>query len=248
LAHWTREKVDLPLSHGLYRSEIEMNADNWIAHLQHPLVLAGFGLFVFALVIRPLFSSSSKLSSAATERILHRGMILLFILAIIAILAGVMLSWKTKDSINPPPEFHPSIGNPPEKLQNKSNAELSSLAEKKKITIDKYVNNSDGTITDMKNRYTVEQCFAEAAQLDGKRVQVRGKAVKFSPEIMGRNWIHLQDGSGSAMKNTHDLVVTTSETVDKDAVIVVEGVLAKDKDFGAGYRYHTIIENAKIIK
>jgi len=99
-----------------------------------------------------------------------------------------------------------------------------------------------------KNGRTVEQCFTEADQLNGKTVRVRGKVVKFSPEIMGKNWIHLQDGSGDPMKNTHDLVVTTSETVAKDAVIVVEGVLAKDKDFGAGYRYDAIIEDAKVIK
>lgn len=98
------------------------------------------------------------------------------------------------------------------------------------------------------NGRTVEQCFAEAEQLNGKTVRVRGKAVKFSPEIMGKNWIHLQDGSGDPMKNTHDLVVTTAETVDKDAVIVVEGVLSKDKDFGAGYRYDAILEDAKISK
>jgi phosphopantetheine adenylyltransferase len=65
---------------------------------------------------------------------------------------------------------------------------------------------------------------------------------------MGKNWIHLQDGSGDPMKNTHDLVVTTSETAAKDAVVVVEGVLSKDKDFGAGYRYQAIIEDAKISK
>lgn len=98
------------------------------------------------------------------------------------------------------------------------------------------------------NSRTVEQCFAEAAQLDGKKVRVRGKVVKFSPEIMGRNWIHLQDGSGNPMKNTHDLVVTTAEMVDKDAVIVIEGILSKDKDFGAGYHYAAIIESAKVIK
>ena len=50
------------------------------------------------------------------------------------------------------------------------------------------------------------------------------------------------------MKNTHDLVVTTAEKADKDAVVVVEGVLNKDKDFGAGYRYEAIIEDAKISK
>lgn len=95
---------------------------------------------------------------------------------------------------------------------------------------------------------TVEQCFSEREQLNGKTVRVRGKVVKFTPQIMGKNWIHLQDGSGDPTKNTHDLVVTTSEKADKDTVVVIEGVLSKDKDFGAGYRYEAIIEDAKISK
>jgi hypothetical protein len=98
------------------------------------------------------------------------------------------------------------------------------------------------------NGRTVEQCFTEADQLNGKTVRVRGKVVKFTPQIMGKNWIHLQDGSGDPMKNTHDLVVTTTETAARDAVVLVEGVLSKDKDFGAGYRYDAIIEDAKIVK
>jgi hypothetical protein len=98
------------------------------------------------------------------------------------------------------------------------------------------------------NGRTVEQCFAEADKLNGQKVKVRGKVVKFTPDIMGKNWIHLQDGSGDPMKNSHDLVVTTSETAKKDEVVLIEGVLGKDKDFGAGYRYAAIIEDAKISK
>lgn len=66
----------------------------WIEHLRHPLVLAGFGLFVFALIIKPLFLSSKKLNGTAVERLLHKGMILLFILAAMAIAGGLALSWK----------------------------------------------------------------------------------------------------------------------------------------------------------
>lgn len=98
------------------------------------------------------------------------------------------------------------------------------------------------------NGRTVEQCFSEKEQLNGKTVRVRGKVVKFTPQIMGKNWLHLQDGSGDPMKNSHDLVVTTSEKADKEAVVVVEGVLSKDKDFGAGYRYEAILEDATISK
>lgn len=98
------------------------------------------------------------------------------------------------------------------------------------------------------NSYTVEEVFSMAAELQDKNIRVRGKVVKVSPHIMGRNWIHLQDGTGDPMNNTHDLVVTTDETVASDDVIIVEGKLAADKDFGAGYKYSAILEEAKITK
>jgi hypothetical protein len=98
------------------------------------------------------------------------------------------------------------------------------------------------------NSYTVEEVFAKAKELNGKSIRLRGKVVKFSANIMGRNWVHLQDGTGNPMNNTHDLVVTTAETVADDEIIMVEGKLAADKDFGAGYKYDAIIEEAIIIK
>ncbi len=99
-----------------------------------------------------------------------------------------------------------------------------------------------------KNGVTVEEVFAKAQELNGKKVLVRGKVLKFSPKIMGKNWIHIQDGTGNPMQNTHDLVVTTMDQAAPESVILVEGVLAKDKDFGAGYKYKAIIEDAVIIK
>lgn len=99
-----------------------------------------------------------------------------------------------------------------------------------------------------KNAQTVEECFANAEQLNNKTIQVRGKVVKFSSMIMGKNWIHLQDGTGASANKNHDLVVTTSGKAKKGAVITVEGILHKDKDFGAGYRYAAIVEEAKVIE
>jgi len=99
-----------------------------------------------------------------------------------------------------------------------------------------------------KNAQTVVDCFANAEQLNNKTVQVRGKVMKFSSMIMGKNWIHLQDGTGDPEKKTHDLVVTTSGKAKKGAVVTVEGILHKDKDFGAGYRYAAIIEEAKVLE
>lgn len=97
------------------------------------------------------------------------------------------------------------------------------------------------------NARTVGECFSDAEQLNNKKVRVRGKVMKFSSMIMGKNWVHLQDGTGDPAEKTHDLVVTTSDKAKKGTIITVEGILHKDKNFGAGYRYAAIIEEAKIL-
>ncbi|MEW6594993.1 MAG: DNA-binding protein [Thermodesulfobacteriota bacterium] len=98
------------------------------------------------------------------------------------------------------------------------------------------------------NAYTVAEVFAKAASLNGKKVRVQGKVMKVSANIMGRNWIHLQDGTGDPMKNTHDLVVTSAEQPAKGTVVTLEGVVAANKDFGAGYVYAVIVEEGKAQK
>ncbi|MFH2123192.1 MAG: DNA-binding protein [Pseudomonadota bacterium] len=99
------------------------------------------------------------------------------------------------------------------------------------------------------NGYSVGEIFANNTKLDGKTIRVQGKVVKFSPNIMGKNWIHLQDGSGDPLTNTHDLVITTSAEPPKDKeVITMEGIVRANKDFGAGYSYVVIVEEAKIIQ
>ncbi len=97
------------------------------------------------------------------------------------------------------------------------------------------------------NSYSVGEIFSKGAELNGKTVVVRGKVMKVSPRIMGRNWIHLQDGTGNPADNTHDLVVTTSLEPDPAwDIITMEGILAADKDFGSGYTYAVIIEEASL--
>jgi hypothetical protein len=98
------------------------------------------------------------------------------------------------------------------------------------------------------NAYSVAEIFAKSKALNGKMVRVRGKVVRYHSAIMGRNWIHLQDGTGNPMQNTHDLVATSTETATVGEVITVEGKLAADKDFGAGYSYAAIVEGAKVVK
>lgn len=91
---------------------------------------------------------------------------------------------------------------------------------------------------------TVADVFAKKAELAGKAVKVRGKVVKFSPEIMGKNWLHLQDGTGAA--GTNDLTVTTSGTAKMGDTVLISGVLAVDKDFGYGYQYDVLVEDATV--
>lgn len=91
---------------------------------------------------------------------------------------------------------------------------------------------------------TVADIFAGKTKLSGQEVKVRGKVVKFSPEIMGKNWIHLQDGTGK--EGTNDLTITTSGMVKVGDTVIVVGKLTTDKDFGYGYKYDVILEDAKI--
>jgi len=98
------------------------------------------------------------------------------------------------------------------------------------------------------NAYTVEGAFVNSAKLNKQKVVIRGKVVKVSSGIMGKNWFHLQDGTGSAAKGTHDLVVTSKDTVSMGDVVTATGTLGKDRDFGAGYKYSVIVEDATFKK
>jgi hypothetical protein len=93
---------------------------------------------------------------------------------------------------------------------------------------------------------TVAKIWADRKALAGKTVTVRGKVVKFNGGIMGRNWIHIQDGSGAAADGTNDLLVTSDAAAKVGDVITVTGTIAIDQDFTAGYAYAVLIENAKI--
>jgi hypothetical protein len=95
---------------------------------------------------------------------------------------------------------------------------------------------------------TVAEIFAAKATLKGVEVIVRGKVVKFNAEIMGRNWLHLRDGSGSADRQDNDLTVTTKDAAVKGDIVTVRGKLALDKDFTAGYVYPLIVEDARVVK
>lgn len=98
------------------------------------------------------------------------------------------------------------------------------------------------------NAYTVSELFAQGEGLDGQAVRVKAQVVKFSPAIMGRNFIHLQDGTGSESDRTHNLVATSQENVEVGEIVTIEGTLAANKDFGAGYTYLVILEDSTVVE
>jgi len=91
---------------------------------------------------------------------------------------------------------------------------------------------------------TVQEVYQEKDKLKGKPVTLRGKVVKYNEAIMGKNWLHLRDGTGKEPAN--DLTVTTQAKVKVGATVLVEGIVTLDKDLGAGYNYDVIIEDAKV--
>jgi len=101
-----------------------------------------------------------------------------------------------------------------------------------------------GSIKPPQGGYTVAQIYQKAKELKGKEVTVRGKVIKYLPNIMGKNWLHVADGSGENGKA--QITVTTQATVKPGDVVVVKGKLAADKDFGYGYFYKAIIEDAQV--
>jgi hypothetical protein len=87
---------------------------------------------------------------------------------------------------------------------------------------------------------------ANKDSLAGQPVSLRGKVVKFNANILGTNWVHIQDGSGSAADASNDLTVTSAAEVAVGDTVVVTGNVVLDKDFGSGYSYPVLVEDASL--
>ena len=105
-----------------------------------------------------------------------------------------------------------------------------------------------GTIETPEGGLKIAALWADREALSGKTLIVSGKVVKYNGGIMGTNWLHIQDGSGSPAEGTNDLTVTSATPVAVGDIVTVTGVLTLDKDFGSGYRYAAIIMDAEIKK
>lgn len=95
---------------------------------------------------------------------------------------------------------------------------------------------------------TVAEVYAQKAALKDKPVVIRAKVVKATSGVMGKNWLHLRDGTGARDSKDDDLTVTTAGTAAPGDVVQVKGTVRLDRDFGSGYSYPVIIEDGTLTK
>jgi hypothetical protein len=130
------------------------------------------------------------------------------------------------------PAGHPPIG-------GESAAQKPAAAKHAKVDL--------AGIQPAKDGKTVQQIVEGKAKLEGKTITVRGKVVKYNGDIMGKNWLHLQDGTGAADQANNDLTVTTATEAKVGDTVLVTGKLSLNKDFGAGYKYAVILDDAQVV-
>lgn len=89
---------------------------------------------------------------------------------------------------------------------------------------------------------TIAEILEQKSSLSGQSVKVRGKIVKYTRQVLGKDWIHIRDSSGEG-----DLTITTNSRVSLGDVVVAEGVIKLNRDFGFGYVYDVLMEDATVI-
>jgi len=93
---------------------------------------------------------------------------------------------------------------------------------------------------------TIANLYASRNDYSGKKIKMKGQVVKINEEVMGKNWIHIQDGTKDG--ENFDLTITTLDKVMMDQIVTFEGTITLKKDFGYGYFYEVIMEDAKLLK
>lgn len=146
-----------------------------------------------------------------------------------------------QDKIASPPK---DLSTPPVNIKDPKKKQViigsqPAMTGKEKLNVDK----AKGA-----NGYTIAEVYSKSARLGSKTVAVRGKVVKASSGIMKMTWLHIQDGSGSKSKDNYNLVCTTKASANVGDIVTVTGTLARNKDFGYGYKYKVILENSVISK
>jgi len=119
---------------------------------------------------------------------------------------------------------------------------LDAVMGSSKTTISK----ADVELETVEGTVSIADLYEHPGSFKGKRITVKGEVTKFNPEIMERNWIHIQDGT--EYEGKFDLTVTSNEPFQVGQVVTFEGVLSVDLDFGYGYTYEILLEEATAVQ
>ncbi len=93
---------------------------------------------------------------------------------------------------------------------------------------------------------SIADVFANKADYSNKEFEIKGAVVKVNEQVMGKNWVHIQDGTGAV--GNFDLTITTQADVKVGDVVTFKGKLTLEKDFGAGYFYDVIMEDGTLVQ
>jgi len=96
-----------------------------------------------------------------------------------------------------------------------------------------------------KETYTIEEVHMWRKSLEGQTITLDATVYKVSHQIMKLDWTHLGDGTGDEKKLTDDLVFTSASTAIKSGdKVTATGKVIVNKDFGFGYFYKVLIQDA----
>lgn len=96
------------------------------------------------------------------------------------------------------------------------------------------------------NEITIAEVFSNRNDYSGKEIEIRGVVVKVNKQIMGKNWIHIQDGTNSNGK--FDLTITSNDLAEVNDEVTFKGKITLEKDFGSGYFYDVIMEEGSLVQ
>ena len=105
---------------------------------------------------------------------------------------------------------------------------------------------ADVNVAELEAGQNIAWVYANTDSLADQSVSLRGKVVKYNSNILGWNFLHIRDGSGDAAEGNHDLAVTSKATTAVGDTVVVTGTVVLDKDFGAGYIFPVLLDDASI--
>ncbi len=137
-------------------------------------------------------------------------------------------------------------------IDNISNAPIPAVSEQATAVqqphenIKPVLSKKEVTVETLAGTISIKELYQNRAKYENQVVKVVGEVTKFNTGIMKKNWAHIQDGTES--EGNFDLTVTTLDIVPIGEKVVFEGKISLKKDFGAGYFYEVILEDATATK